>query len=237
MSMPVFGYLYDRTVSHAGDAEASLSTAGLVQAKIEPEIVFKLRERPPATRDPVALLASVEWLAQGFELVQSHYPDWVFAAPDAIADSGFHARYVVGRPTVIEPGDGAGLVAALADFRIELLLDGEVAAEGGGATVLGSPLQRARLPDRGAGRPARPSAARRRRADHDGHAHRGPAGRRRSGLDDAHLRAAGRARDAPADLTRSPAATGPPRPARCRRARRGRAPRAARRRRPRRRRR
>src|SRR6185436_4124484 len=95
---------------------------------------------PPLTRDPVALLESVEWLAQGFELVQCHYPGWVFAAPDAIADSGFHARSAVGAPTPVEEDDIARLADDLAGFRIELVLNGEVAAEGGGELVLGSPL-------------------------------------------------------------------------------------------------
>ncbi|MDX6598250.1 MAG: hypothetical protein QOE87_2137 [Gaiellales bacterium] len=140
MSAPIFGYLYDRTVIHAEDDRAALSLGGTVQPKIEPEIVFKLRDSPPVTRDPGALLESVEWLAQGFELVQCHYPGWAFAAPDAIADSGFHARYAVGRPTPVEPGAVAGLVRELAAFRAELLLDGDVAATGGGEAVLGSPL-------------------------------------------------------------------------------------------------
>ena len=140
MSAPIFGYVYDRTLIHGESGRAALSLAGTVQPKIEPEIVFKLRRSPPRTRDPVALLAAVEWIAQGFELVQCHYPNWVFAAPDAIADSGFHARYAVGAPTPVDEDDVARPADDLAGFRIELLLNGEVAAEGGGELVLGSPL-------------------------------------------------------------------------------------------------
>ena len=140
MSAPIFGYLYDRTVSHAEDDCVALSLDGVVQPKIEPEIVFKLRRSPPATHDPIALLESVEWLALGFELVQCHYPGWVASAPDAIADSGFHARYAVGRPAPVEDSEIAGLARDLASFRIELILSGDVAAEGGGELVLGSPL-------------------------------------------------------------------------------------------------
>ena len=140
MSAPIFGYMYDRTLIHAEADRAALSLAGLVQPKIEPEIVFKLRSSPPVTRDPAVLLESVEWLAQGFELVQCHYPDWVFAAPDAIADAGFHARYAVGRPLRVERANAARLARELATFRVELLLNGDVAAAGGGELVLGSPL-------------------------------------------------------------------------------------------------
>ncbi len=140
MSAPIFGYMYDRTLLHAEDDRAALSLDGIAQPKIEPEIVFKLRRSPPATHDPIALLESVEWLALGFELVQCHYPGWVSQAPDAIADSGFHARYAVGRPTPVEGPGIAGVARDLAGFRVELLLNGDVAAAGGGELVLGSPL-------------------------------------------------------------------------------------------------
>jgi 2-oxo-3-hexenedioate decarboxylase len=157
MAMPIFGYVYDRTLSQAGGREATIALEGIVQGKVEPEIVFKLRRRPPATRDPVALLESVEWLAQGFELVQCHFPDWKFAAPDAIADAGLHARYAAGPPTIVAPGAAAELARQLAGFRIELLLDGAVAAVGGGEQVLGSPVNAlAHLIDVLAGRPGHP---------------------------------------------------------------------------------
>ncbi len=82
----------------------------------------------------------MEWFALGFEIVQCHYPGWVSQAPDAIADSGFHARYAVGRPVPVKASASAGLARDLAGFRAELILNGEVAAEGGGELVLGSPL-------------------------------------------------------------------------------------------------
>ena len=141
MSAPIFGYIVrPHAAATREDDRAALSLDGIVQPKIEPEIVFKLRGSPPATRDPGALLESVEWFALGFELVQCHYPGWVSQAPDAIADSGFHARYAVGRPRPVEAAASAGLARDLAGFRAELILNGEVAAEGGGELVLGSPL-------------------------------------------------------------------------------------------------
>jgi 2-keto-4-pentenoate hydratase len=137
---PIFGYLYDRTLSEARQGAAALSLGRLVQPLIEPEIVFKLRRAPPATSDPRALLESVEWLAQGFELVQCHFPDWILGAADAIADGGLHGRYVVGEPTAVEAGTAASLARQLESFAIELVRDGETVAEGGGERALGSPL-------------------------------------------------------------------------------------------------
>lgn len=137
---PIFGYLYDHTVSYARDGVAALALERLVQPLIEPEIVFRLRYSPPATRDPLALLESIEWLAQGFELVQCHFPDWILGAADAIADAGLHGRYVVGEPTALEAGTAASLAGRLESFGIELVRDGDTVAKGSGERALGSPL-------------------------------------------------------------------------------------------------
>ena len=141
---PIFGYMYDRTVSEAtesaGRHHAVLPLAGLSQPRIEPEIAFKLRRRPPASRDPLALLDCVEWLAHGFEVVQCHFPDWRFAAADTIADGGLHGRYVVGPRLAVTPENAGALIEQLASFKISLFKDGVAAAQGGGEYVLGSPL-------------------------------------------------------------------------------------------------
>jgi 2-oxo-3-hexenedioate decarboxylase len=137
---PIFGYMYDRTVIAAPTAEAAISVDGLVQPLIEPEIAFKLRTAPPATRDPIELLSCVEWIAHGFEIVQCHFPGWRFKASDTIADGGLHGRYVVGPQVPIDGMESAQLAQQLESFRIELSRNGAAAAEGGGDFVLGSPL-------------------------------------------------------------------------------------------------
>jgi 2-oxo-3-hexenedioate decarboxylase len=140
---PVFGYMYDRTVSQAQEREgrwtATLSLKGLVQPRIEPEIAFKLRRPPPINADAEALLGSVEWLAHGFEVVQCHFPEWRFSASDTVADGGLHGRYIVG-PAVSIDADAEALAKALQTFRVSLQKDGSTVAEGGGELVLGSPL-------------------------------------------------------------------------------------------------
>ncbi|HTE84658.1 MAG TPA: fumarylacetoacetate hydrolase family protein [Dehalococcoidia bacterium] len=138
---PIFGYMYDRTVSYASDgAKASLSLAGLVQPLIEPEIVFRLRRPPPDTGDPRELLDCIEWLSHGFEIVQCHFPRWKFKAADTVADGGLHGRYVVGPPVAVDPASFDTLAQQLAAFRIASFKNGWPAAEGGGEFVLGSPL-------------------------------------------------------------------------------------------------
>ena len=49
---------------------------------------------PDATLDD--LFAAIDWVAPGFEVVQSHLPDWKFLPADTVADGGLHARLLVG---------------------------------------------------------------------------------------------------------------------------------------------
>mgnify|MGYP003905525205 CR=1 FL=1 len=83
------------------DAYASLALAPFVEPRIEPEVVFKLAAPPPDTTDPRELLGAIEWIAPGFEIVQSHLPGWKFVAAQTVADNGLHARLHVGSRVAI----------------------------------------------------------------------------------------------------------------------------------------
>jgi len=141
---PIFGYMYDRRLTFLDTASEvhEVPLKGLSQPRMEPEIVFKLREAPPASKDPVELLGAVEWMGHGVELVQCHYPDWKFAVADTIADGGLHGIYVVGPQMAIpeSPGERNVLASALEQFTARLFKNGEQVSEGGGGVVLGSPL-------------------------------------------------------------------------------------------------
>jgi 2-keto-4-pentenoate hydratase len=95
---PIWGTIYDRTLIHAQNDQATVHLAGLVNPRIEPEICFRLKSSPRPSSDPEQLLASIEWVAHGVEIVQSHHPDWKFRLADCIADNGLHGRLVVGTP-------------------------------------------------------------------------------------------------------------------------------------------
>lgn len=141
VSAPVWAYMYDTTVTYLEDT-ANLSTCslqGFVHPKIEPEIIFHFHSAPPPHADIAGLLACVDWVAHGFEMVQSHYPGWEFQAPDAIAVGGLHGRLLVGKRQAIN-ALGAGLQDALAAFTLVLSCDGQEKETGKGANVLGNPL-------------------------------------------------------------------------------------------------
>jgi 2-oxo-3-hexenedioate decarboxylase len=138
---PIWGTVWNTTLSFCqGDGEISLN--GLCQPRIEPECVFGLKATPPARATHEQLLACVEWVAPGFEIVQSHMPEWKFTAADTVADSGLHARLLVGRKIAMDrlPADAQAFDAQLAASRITLFRGAERVDEGTGSNVLDGPL-------------------------------------------------------------------------------------------------
>ncbi len=137
---PVWGYVYDRTLIDAGSGHAVCRLGRFVSPKIEPEIVVHLKARPPVNASAVELLDCIDWIAIGLEIVQCHYPDWKFAAPDTVADSSLHACLLVG-PRQSPQALGADVASALERFSLTLACDGQVREQGLGSNVLGSPLR------------------------------------------------------------------------------------------------
>lgn len=138
---PIWGTVWDTTLSRC-DGTGSLSLEALCQPRIEPEAVFGLRQAPRAGASLDELFNALDWVAPGFEIVQSHLPDWKFNAPETVADSGLHGRLLVGRPVPVRElaADAAGLSRRLAAARVELSSDGVVVESGAGSNVLDSPL-------------------------------------------------------------------------------------------------
>jgi len=137
---PMWAHVWTHTVHSATGGTAILPLQGLVRPRIEPEVVFKLKAPVAPTPDPRSLLAAVEWIAPGFEIVQSHFPDWKFSAADCAAAFGLHGVLVIGAPLAITDANRDGLAAALPTFQVTLSRGGEVIDRGTGANVLGSPV-------------------------------------------------------------------------------------------------
>jgi 2-keto-4-pentenoate hydratase len=138
---PIWGTVWNTTLTFC-DGEGELSLARTCQPRIEPECVFGLKATPPARATLDDLLACVEWIAPGFEIVQSHSKDWKFVAADTVADSGLHGLLLVGRKIAVGglPRDAAAFDAQLAADRIVLRRGDERIDEGVGANVLDGPL-------------------------------------------------------------------------------------------------
>lgn len=134
---PIWGPVYDRTLHTSQGGVVTLSLAGMVAPRIETELVVCLRrDLPSGTPTPEEVAACIEWVALGFEVVNSHYAEWKFTPPDAVADFGVHAALVVGPPLAVPPD----LAEKLPGLAVTQWRDGAVVAQGEGRNVLGNPL-------------------------------------------------------------------------------------------------
>lgn len=141
VSFPIWAPIWSDTVSIADGNTAVVDLAPFAQPRIEPEVVFKLaRTVPPGGSDADVLLA-VEWFAPGFEIVQCHFPDWRFSAPDCVADFGLHGALLIGTPIAVDSGKLAHHLDALEHFDAILCRGSATIDRGGGALVLGSPVR------------------------------------------------------------------------------------------------
>jgi 2-keto-4-pentenoate hydratase len=135
---PIWGYVFDRSV-HDLAAVETLPLAPFSEPRIEPEIMFGLGAAPSAAMDDAALLSCIEWVALGFEIVQSIFPDWKFAASDTVAANGVHGALLIGPRHPVAPR-AAEWQRTLASFAIDLSCGGRVVDRGHGGNVLDGPL-------------------------------------------------------------------------------------------------
>lgn len=138
---PIWGTVYDSTLSFCQD-KGTTSLKGACQPRLEPEAVYGMKVTPPANASLDDLFDALEWVAPGFEVVQSHLQDWKFKAPDTVADGGLHARLLVGtRVNVREIATNAiKFNSVLAAAHVNLRKGTQVLESGCGANVLDGPL-------------------------------------------------------------------------------------------------
>jgi 2-oxo-3-hexenedioate decarboxylase len=135
---PIWGYVTDHSMHQLADGSV-LRVGNFVEPRIEPEIIFGLKAAPAPGMNEAALLDCIEWLSLGYEVVQSIFPGWKFAAADAVAANGLHGALVVGRRHAMAPRK-TEWQRELATFGVELHCNGKLSQRGGGSLVLDSPL-------------------------------------------------------------------------------------------------
>jgi 2-oxo-3-hexenedioate decarboxylase len=136
---PIWGYVYDTTLHEIAALPGGFALGRLPEPRIEPEIAFGLKRAPQAGLDDAGMLACIDWMAHGFEVVQSPFPGWRFEAPDTVAAFGLHGALLLG-PRVPVAGDLDALARALSGFTITLSRNGEAADRGAAVNVLDGPL-------------------------------------------------------------------------------------------------
>ena len=138
---PIWGPVWQSTLRRC-HGHGTLDLAGTCQPRLEPEIVFGIAATPPPQATLEQLFDCVDWLAPGFEVVQSHCADWRFTAAETVADGALHARLLVGpqQPVRALAGSGTALDLLLASTRVRLFRGDEAVEAGLGANVLDGPL-------------------------------------------------------------------------------------------------
>ena len=140
---PIWGPVWDATVAQIDGTRHAVSLRGLVQPRLEPEIMFGFARTPEPGKDVADLVGCIEWVAHGFEIVHTHFDDWRFEAPDTVADFALHGRLMIGPRIPIARFDDPR--RDLAQLRIALANHGRTVDEGQGNFVLDGPLDALRL--------------------------------------------------------------------------------------------
>jgi 2-oxo-3-hexenedioate decarboxylase len=136
----VWAHMYDDTVHHCDCSNATLTLAHSRSLKIEPEVVFGLKQLISGQGlDAAATLECVDWLALGFEIIDCPFPDWQFQPGDFVACFGLHAALVVGEKIPVKSESIARLVEELPRFTVRMSRNGEFVEEGSGKNSLRSP--------------------------------------------------------------------------------------------------
>jgi 2-keto-4-pentenoate hydratase len=131
LTSPFWSPIYDDSVTSA----RQVPLGRFVAPRIEPEIVLGTQAELARDASKDEICAAVGWVAPGFEIVQCHYPGWIMAPADAIADAGLHGALVVG-DRLSGPTDSE----TLASTQVVLKRNGVTVARGMGADALGGPI-------------------------------------------------------------------------------------------------
>jgi 2-keto-4-pentenoate hydratase len=136
----VWAHMYDDTVHYSEGNSAQLTLAHPRSLKIEPEIVFGLKKLEMGEGlDAAGALASTDWLALGFEIIDCPYPEWKFQPSDFVASFGLHAALVIGERIKVRPDLVPKLADELPQSKVRLSKSGEFVEEGSGRNSLKSP--------------------------------------------------------------------------------------------------
>lgn len=144
VSHPIWGPVYDSTLTLLENENAgSLNPALFTEPRLEPEIVVCLGHSP-ADASLEAVAGSIEWIAHGFEIVQSPYPGWQFTGAQSFAAQALHGALLVGpRIDAAKFANSSQLADVLSGLSLSLYKNGNnVPVDSGlGANVLDGPVQ------------------------------------------------------------------------------------------------
>jgi 2-keto-4-pentenoate hydratase len=143
VSHPIWAPVYRETVIHATNNEVGIRLQRVCEPRIEPEIVLGFKEGCiPVSSSVDDVFAAIEWVAHGFEIVQSPFPSWKFTVAEAFAAQGLHSQLLIGSKLNIAnlTKSAVAFNQWLAALKVTLRCNGQAVATGRGSNVLDSPL-------------------------------------------------------------------------------------------------
>jgi len=132
-SSPIVGSMYNTTVKKISK---TFSISGLLEPRIEPEIILKLKKTPEAGMSNEELIDCVSHVSHGFEIVHSIFKNWQFTPADTIAAFGLHGALLYGPFVEILKIDKSIWLKELSGFNITLFCNGKAVDKGHASNIL-----------------------------------------------------------------------------------------------------
>lgn len=133
--VPAWSYMYQNTVInlpeqgsglHEKVITANISHLSGLQPKVEPSILMGIHQPITSAMSDDELLRSIEWVANGLEVVISIFPGWKFTPVDATVGFALHGLTLVGHKWSLQSNIASSqdLTAAFARYQVELSKNG-----------------------------------------------------------------------------------------------------------------
>ena len=134
VDQPIWGPITANSISFFDSNFLKIDLSQFCEPRIEPEIVVCLKQTPKDGSEKTEIY--LDWIAPGFEIVDSIYPNWKFSLTDAIASGGLHGCLAVGKKFKVNGRTERDLI----NVGVSLYRGGKLEEEGTGANVLDGPV-------------------------------------------------------------------------------------------------
>ena len=134
VDQPIWGPITTNSISFFESNFLKIDLSQFCEPRIEPEIVVCLKQTPKDGSEKMEIY--LDWIAPGFEIVDSIYPNWKFSLTDAIAAGGLHGCLAVGKKFKVNDRTEQDLI----NVGVSLYRGGKMEEAGTGANVLDGPV-------------------------------------------------------------------------------------------------
>ena len=134
VDQPIWGPITTNSISFFESNFLKIDVSKFCEPRIEPEIVVCLKQTPKDGFKKTEIY--LDWIAPGFEIVDSIYPNWKFSLTDAIVSGGLHGCLAVGKKFKVNDRTERDLI----NVGVSLYRGGKLEEEGTGANVLDGPV-------------------------------------------------------------------------------------------------